>query len=375
MSRFSAISILTKTRGITLFKGSSVLAKDASDESMSLTGGLRGRDARRLRALITKMEPVVLMTPKWSNPRQFLDEMALELALGEPAIGCRTVSFQAVAGRGVVESRQLCLHILGQIGRRGWTEMSVAMVSGRDGFRMAVLNLLELAHRESRQRLVLVGHDADALPAELVDDLSEAFFMYRANHPEGLRCTIVLSAAQDSKWLNLGGSERVTLSDYDEAEATLVVSQAHLSAQTGSLDSDSTTTSGSLSDSVLTGISNAGGIPAAVDALTAGVASGRSHGANTYALCGLKQIGSNTHTGHVNRELGVVYQEMREVIHMVSSHGALSDRLHMMKSLEIFPEAKEVDHQLTVAGLLRREQRVDGVYVSLRAPMMAPLIR
>ena len=37
----------------------------------------RAQIARRLRSRVRRMQPVILLTPRWSSPRRFLDDVAL----------------------------------------------------------------------------------------------------------------------------------------------------------------------------------------------------------------------------------------------------------------------------------------------------------
>ena len=110
---------------------------------------LRGRAARRIRLHVRRMEPVAVCTPRWSEPAAFLEDLALDLAVGDPAVGCRTVNLRPLSGRRASESWQFTLHVFAQLGRREWRHRPPAMVADRGGFRCA-LRADEEAHESHR---------------------------------------------------------------------------------------------------------------------------------------------------------------------------------------------------------------------------------
>ena len=69
-------------------------------------GALRSRVARRLRVLLRRNDPVVLLTPRWSQPARFLDDLALDLQIGSPRVRARVLSLQPLQARSVVETWQ-----------------------------------------------------------------------------------------------------------------------------------------------------------------------------------------------------------------------------------------------------------------------------
>ncbi len=62
--------------------------RDAAFCPDASSGELEQRDksARRLRTRLRKMEPTVLLTPRWSQARDFMESLSLELAVEEPAL-------------------------------------------------------------------------------------------------------------------------------------------------------------------------------------------------------------------------------------------------------------------------------------------------
>ena len=47
---------------------------------------LRDRAGRQIRARLRQMQPTVLLTPRWSKPRDFMESLSLEMAVAEPAM-------------------------------------------------------------------------------------------------------------------------------------------------------------------------------------------------------------------------------------------------------------------------------------------------
>src|SRR4051812_11808227 len=94
MHRAERRRILLEGRRSTVFDPDQVRMEEAT----------RGRLARRLRGHLRRLEPVAMLTPRWSAPQGFLEDLALDLAVGEPEIGCRTVSFRPLMGRSAPEA-------------------------------------------------------------------------------------------------------------------------------------------------------------------------------------------------------------------------------------------------------------------------------
>ncbi len=313
-------------------------------EQRSLDTALRGKTARRVRATLRRMEPVVVLAPRWGATTQFLEDLALDLAVGEPAIGCRTVSFRPIKGRSLTEAWLFTLHIFGQLGHRGWRPSALPTVVDRRGFRWALDQLLEEAHKTSRHRVALLAHEAEHLPMEIVEDIGAVWTEYLDRHPEARRCAILLSGTASERWLTLGGAPRIELTDYGEEEAVaaivgragpIPVRQAELAARFS------------------------GGIPGLVE----------SFGKQGRALGRLP----------VKREelmasLGPLADEMRGAVDIVAAHDELSDRLSLLLHGEPVAADEQLDTPLVLAGLARRVRGTEGAQVMLRAPAIAALV-
>lgn len=313
-------------------------------EQHYLETALRSRTARKARTHLRRMEPVVVRTPRWSASKQFLEDLALDLAVGEPAIGCRTVGFRPLKGRALGEAWQFTLHVLGQLGRRGWRPPTPSTVADRRGFRWSVLEVLEEVHRGSPHPVALLAHGAEHLPIEIIEDLTECWASYTERHPEGVRCTLLLAGAVQGSWLRIDGGAELDLLDYGEAEAAAaIVSRA-----------------GPLPIRQLEQVARfTGGVPGLVEQVS-------------------ERARRDGHLPRQGRELvgclGSLADEMRGAVQIVAAHDELAGRLHELLPGESLRSVPELDGPLVEAGLARVERKGLEPEVSLRAPAIAALV-
>ncbi|MCK6505090.1 hypothetical protein L6R53_17105 [Myxococcota bacterium] len=322
----------------------------ARAEQRFVETALRGRSARQVRACLRRMEPVFVSTPRWSRPQAFLEEIALDLAVGEPAIGCRTVGFRPMRGRAPAGTWPLMLQILNQLGRGGGQAEVVATAVDRDGFRAGVGEALEGAHSASRHRLAVLLHGIEHMPVEVLSDLVEQWTRYRERHPEGLRVALLLAGGECPAWLDLPELHRVELEDYSEAETV-----AALVARCGPL-----------APRRLMALARfTGGVPAMVDAVSEMIVAGRDGGQVGAAR------GARLDVDLLLHGMGSVADEIRGALDIVSARGELSDRLATLVR-DGASAPLPGDEPLFAAGLVKRV-RGSG-QVSLRAPALAAML-
>jgi hypothetical protein len=290
------------------------------------------------------MEPVVLVAPPWAAVPRFLEELSLDLAVGEPAVGCRVVSFRSAYGRPRAEVWQLTLQLFGQLGQRGWHRAMPTTVADRRGFRFALEAILERAHSESPHRVALLARDIEALPVDLLEDVAATWSAYRERHAVDRRCGVLLSTSESVGWLKLGTSPGVQLVDFAESEAS-----ESIIARTGPMP---------LRDvEAVTRIT--GGIPTLVDK----------------AADAARRMGRLPTEPHELLEcMGPVAHELRSAVDQAVSLDPLADRLMSLRAGEPEIEAPEVDTPLIRAGLVRRVRAPGGNKVELRAPILHTLI-
>lgn len=304
---------------------------------------LRGRTARKLRVELRRGTTVLLNTPRWSNPANFLEDLALDLAVGEPGIGCRTVSFRPARGRGVVESWQVVLRVFAQLGQPRWVQGPPAAVADARGFRHRLAQILSDTEDGLRCPFALLGHDVECLPVDVLDDVGEVW----AAHVEARgaeRRSLLLLAGSPEIGASLPGATRLELLDYGREEAVEALLEQGGSFPGRALRS-------------LAGFT--GGVPVLVDTLAERIASGRVPALHPQALLSA---------------LGPVADELRGAVDIALAHGELAERLSVLLAGEALQEDPELDRPLLAAGLVRRSRVGGGATVELRSPAIAALV-
>ena len=305
---------------------------------------LKSACVRKVRYHLRRMDPVVVFTPRWSATSQFLEELSLDLAVGEPLVACRSVSLRPLRGRSRSEAWQFLLHVFGQVGRRGWVAPPHEPVADRRSFRVAMEELLERLHDQSAHRVAVLAHGAEVLDVETVQDLTEVWMEYAERHPEGRRCSMLLAGSVEAPWLVLGDAPRLELSDFGHAEAA--------SAIVGR--------SGPMPMRELEHIARfTGGVPGLVDAVARSVQKDPSLRIEDGALLG---------------RLGTVAEEVRSTLDIITAHDGFCDRLQQLASGAAMFEREDVDKPLIMAGLVRRLRGHGEHQVTIRAPAFGQLI-
>lgn len=301
----------------------------------------RARAARSARAALRRMEPVVLLAPRWSATERFLEDLAQDLAVGEPTVACRVVGFRHLQGRGVVEAWRHTLQLLGRLVDGAPRAELPSGVADRRGFRWALDELLETIHEKAMHRTALLAHGCDALPVELLDDLVAAWRDYYARHPEHRRVTSLFAAADTARWLAVEGRPIIYLADYAETEALAAMVGRAGPKPLRSLERAARFT---------------GGIPALVERLA------------DYARVG---GALPSRPKEILDALGGLAEELRGAVDIVCAHELLAERLASLQHGEPTPMVPELDRQLITAGLLRPLRTARGPEVALRAPAIA----
>ncbi len=305
---------------------------------------LRGRTARAVRLHIRRMEPLAVRTPRWSEPAAFLEDLALDLAVGNPGVGCRTVDLRPLKGRQASESWQFTLHVFAQLGRREWRHQPPAIVADRWGFRFALAGLIEEAHLNAPNHVALLAHGAEHAPPEIVEDLLDVWAEYAERYPADRRATMLLAGTVATDWCLASGPLPVDLLDYGAAEAAAAIVSA----------------AGEVPLSTLQKAAHfSGGIPKLV----------RAMGERCRKSPFLPDEGDA-----ILSSLGPAADEIRGAVDIVHMDSALADRLYDLASGESLPHAPEVDDALTMAGLIRRVKAHGEVHVRLRAPAIGTLL-
>lgn len=312
---------------------------------------LRSRSARQVRTWLRRMDPVFVATPRWSRPQGFLEEIALDLAVGEPAIGCRTLGCRPLKNRSPQEAWGFLLQVFGQLGRGGELELAPSTAVERKGFHFGLSQVLEQAHRSSRHRLAVLMHGIEHLPVEVLSDLCDEWRAYSDRHPEGVRVALLLAGAEKPRWLDLPGLREGVLEDYSEAEtiAALVYRCGKLPPRQLRLLAAFT-----------------GGVPDVVESVVAQLRAQASAPAGA--------AGRRTDAEALVQGLGALGDEMRGALDIVAAQGDLSDRLSMLASGTVWPEWLDLDAPLIEAGLVKRVRCHGLPHVALRASALSTML-
>ena len=305
---------------------------------------LRSRAARQIRLFVRRMQPVTVRTPRWSEPASFLEDLALDLAVGEPGVGCRTVNLRPLKGRKASESWQFTLHVFAQLGRREWRHRPPQMVADRGGFRFALSVLIEEAHQTVPHPVALLAHGAEFAPMEVIEDMAVVWGDYSRRHPKNRRTTMLLAGSIGNDWWPFQDAPRVDLVDFGTAEAA-----ASIVGQGGDLPFTMLRKAAHFT----------GGVPGLVDAVSARA---RAEGALP------------VEADELLASLGTVVDEIRGAVDIVHMDSALADRLYDLIPGEPLKRAPEVDDALTMAGLVRPVKRHGDDHVEIRAPAISTLL-
>ena len=312
-------------------------------EQISLEQSSRSRSARRVRLRLRQMQPIVLETPRWSCPQSFLEDLALELAIAEPTILCRTVSFRAMKGRPRNEVWRLVLSAMAQLSAARWTETQVPYVASTVGFRRTAIELLLKAQDENQGQVALLAHGAEWVPREVIQALSDAWGLYEQKVPTGRKATLLLAGASGARHLRIADAPQLSLEDFGPLEATQAFYSQFRETPPDQLDS---------------AVHFSGGIPAVIDAMSAG----------------MRRLGGVPHSNSgLLRCLGELQHEIRGAVDIASSDPALAGRIEALCE-EALPYHPETDDRLCLAGLVHRLRRPGGDQTGLRAPLLGALL-
>jgi hypothetical protein len=298
----------------------------------------RARVARRIRVLLRRGSPVVLVTPRWTQTRQFLDDLATDLLVGTPAVECRTLSLAPLEGRTphqawnwlVQAVTEFCL-LVGESGA-AWR------MASRQGFRHTLKTLFERAEEGPRRCLMI--HGLEHMHVEALRDLIEVFEDH-LHHREGPgRFNLLLAGSIDAPHFEFAGLTRLVLADPSEVEAVETLVE-HL----GPKDA------GRLRDLV----DVVGGIPAVLDVF----------GTDASASIG----GVIADRSSVWRALGNLALELRRAWELVSTDDTAGDRLLELAATSESLPSRPSDEALVRAGLVVTERGSTRI----RARMLADL--
>ncbi|MCA9556312.1 MAG: hypothetical protein KC933_40180 [Myxococcales bacterium] len=299
----------------------------------------RTRLARRLRVHLRHGDPVVLVTPRWSRAPGFLDDLAVDLSMGDPAVRARPLHLLPLMGLTTHQAWGWLADAVAEFCQVPLQEGPAWRAVSRRGFRTVLAELFEKA--EGGRARCLMLHGLEHVNVEALQDLFEVFHAHVEAMGPDRRFNMLFAGSIDAPHFAMEGAVRAELGDYSEAEAieTLVEHLGPLEAHRLS--------------SV---VAMVGGVPAILEALG-------ERGPDD-----LSRI--LTDRDEMWRALGPLAEEVRSAIDIVSADQNLADRLERLARKGSVEAEAEADARLSRAGLVRCE----GPTTRLRTPWFADLL-
>lgn len=305
-----------------------------------LESAVRTKAARRVRAMMRLQRPVLLITPRWSRPDRFLDELSVDLQVGRPRVSARVVPLAVVKGfdvhevwafllRSVVEACHLDL------------EGPASQPMHRAGFRDVLGTLLDRTTNAPRRALLLQG--VEHLDVDTLKDLNQALAEHGERVGDERRFNLLFAGTASVPGGVLAGVEVVVLPDFSADEAVEALHEYLENAPARDVE---------LAAALV------GGVPALLHAV--GVGAEDDH---RFA----------TTQDEVWRAIGPLADDLRSAIHIVASDGSLAERLEDVARKGALPLHPPTDAKLVRAGLMRGVAGARRPHVMVRAPLLAQL--
>jgi hypothetical protein len=306
-----------------------------------LEAAVRARAARKVRHLLRRNVPVVLTTTRWASTQRFLDDVAVDLMVGRPAVHARTLSLAPLRGRKTHEAWGWMVQALTEF-LEIYLEGPVWQAVNRHGFRHVVGEMLARSQKGSRRALLM--HGVEHLPVEVRDDLLEAFTAYREKAGDRQRFDLLLATAVDGPSFEMPDAVRVALCDFGDEEGLEALVE-----YVGPTDAKRLALATRL----------CGGVPALIDALGA---EAERHGALPATNAALSRL------------VEPVVEEMRSAVSIADTDSSLARRLEQLVVFGPQPCEPSVDGPLSLAGLVRTELRGHKTVCVARTPLLGELV-
>lgn len=300
----------------------------------------RAQAARRVRVLMRQQRPVALLTPRWSRPDRFLDELSVNLQVGRPRVAARVVPLGVVHGHAVHEVWDFLLQAIVEcchLELKGPASQPMQ----KQGFRTLLRGLLARTVGGPRRALLLLGTEHLDLPT--LQELAGALLDHHKKFGRDARFNILFAGSAP---LPRGGMEhvrRIALPDLAVDEAVMAL---HEYVDRG--DHKDIELASAL----------AGGMPALL------------HAVGTYAE---REGEIPTTQEGIWQAIGPLADELRAAVDIVAADGSLAERLEDVARSGTLPLDAKVDGSLVRAGLLRGVPRSRRPRVTVRAPLIAQL--
>ncbi len=298
----------------------------------------RTRLARKLRWHVRRGDPVVLITPRWSAAPAFLDDLAVDLAMGDPAVRARPLHLLPLAGLTTHQAWGWLAAAVAEFCQISLEEGPAWRAVSRRGFRTVLSELFEKA--EGGRRRCLMLHGLEHVNVEAIQDLFAVFAEHIAMFGPDRRFNLLFAGSIDAPHFDMEGAVRVELEDLGPEEAIEALVE-----RVGVLEKHR----------LASVVGMVGGVPALVDAVGAG-------GPETIT----RLLTDRDAMAHA---LGPLAEEVRTTIDIVRAEPALAARLERLARRGSAPAEPE-DDALRRAGLIGRK----GDVSVLRTPWFADLV-
>lgn len=295
---------------------------------------VRTKAERRVRTWLRQGRPVLLLTPRWSAPTRFLDDIQLDLAVGEPKVVARSLSIAPLGGRPLHESWGWLLKALTEflgIDLRG----SAAQAISRQGFRAVIGQILDRSLALKPHALLI--HSAEHLPMEAREDFITAYQEHAAAAGGRRRFTPLIASSVEGPTFEIEGAARLVLPDFGHGEAIEALAEFVGAAELSRLERI---------------LEFVGGVPALIEQVG-------SDAERSNRLLGDRES--------IWRALGNLADELRGAVAIADGVDGLAQRIdELARGSAQFDE--RVDPFLLRAGLA---ERLPSARIGLRAPLFA----
>ncbi|MCB9677354.1 MAG: hypothetical protein H6737_19765 [Alphaproteobacteria bacterium] len=300
----------------------------------------RTRLARSIRVSLRFGRPVVLIAPRWSQADRFLDDLSVDLSLGDPSITARTLSLAPLKGLTVHQGWGWLASAVAEFCQIHLEEGPAWQAVSRRGFREVMADMLDRA--EGGRRRCLLLHHVEHVPVDALHDLLDVFRAHREKHKDDLRFNLLVAGSVDAPHLQFPGAARFDLADFSPIEAIEALVE-HL----GPVEAEQ----------LRQVVTILGGVPALLDAV--------GEGSDLAFLRDRQELW---------KALGPVAKEVRSALEIVNADPRLSARLERLARQGRLPEEPEHDFLLQRAGLVRSATNRRGdVFTVLRTPWFSEL--
>jgi len=305
-----------------------------------LESAARARAARKVRVLLRRQVPVALLTPRWSRPDRFLDELSVDLQVGRPRVTARVVPLGVVHGRAVHETWDFLLRCVVEACHLD-LQGPASQPMDKGGFRR-ILNEL-LARTVGGPRRALLLHGTEHLDLDTLRELMGVLKDHQEAYGREARFNMLFAGSATLPRVGMEHVERVVLPDLTVDEAVAALWEYVDQGDQNDIE---------LASALV------GGVPALLHAV----------GLNA-------EVDGDFPTTQeaVWRAIGPLADELRAAVDIVAADEGLAERLEDVARSGTMPLDAKVDGSLVRAGLLRGVPRTRRPRVTVRAPLIAQL--